>query len=129
MAARTTPCQPNQAAKPGKPSQRPAPPARSRRRQTPAQLADPLAPPPSGPRTNNYTALGFSRAKPSCRRYGKYGYGAVVALASSRRATCSAVNDQPIAPRLSRNWLSLRAPIRTEDTLGRPSNQFNATCG
>ena len=37
----------------------------------------------------------MSRAKPSWRKYGKYGYGASRVLTASRRAICSGSSRQP----------------------------------
>ena len=43
----------------------------------------------------------------------------MTALAASSAATCSGVSDQPTAPRFWRSCSSLRAPMITEDTVGR----------
>src|SRR5438132_6643977 len=72
------------------------------------------------------TAGGLSRAKPSWRRYGKYGWGAVTALASSSALICSGVNAQPTAPRFCRNCSSLRAPMMTDDTVGHCKSRLMA---
>lgn len=48
--------------------------------------------------------------------------------AASRRCICSAVSFQSTAPRFCRSCSSELAPMTRLHTVGRCSNQFNATC-
>src|SRR5580658_2971118 len=62
-------------------------------------------------------------------RWCQYGYTGSTALALSRTATCAAVKFHPDAARFWRNCSSLRAPIMTDEIVGRCKSQLSATCG
>jgi len=53
----------------------------------------------------------------------------VTSLALSSLSTCSGVSDQPTAPRFWRSCSSLRAPMMTDETVGRCKSQLSAICG